>query len=173
MPRLTKGEIAPGIQLRRDRSMSSASARISMLRSLLNSNCPIPEQMLSIKNFRQLAMWEDRRRGITPLSIKTLRKHLDSLYEGGSHRFREDMAQLLERQFTPKIEMVQNEEMKRRRVDRLSTDAAMEMTARYLDLLERFKKLSLASEVAERELISHMRRYREGGVTLRAVKNDA
>ncbi len=41
----------------------------------------------------------------------------------------------------------------------LAVDAALDMSARYLDLLERLKRLSLRSDIAESELQRHYRRY--------------
>lgn len=173
MPRLTKGQMAAGIRLRLDLSKRSAEARIVVLQSLKSSNDRPPDVFAKLRSFQQLASWEDLGRGITPLSTKTLRKHLDALYEGGSQGFRKDMTQLLESEGDSEGAPVAAGESKRQRTDRFSADAAMEMTTRYLDLLERLKRLSATSEAAEVELQRHFRRYGEGGATLRVVKSEA
>lgn len=170
MPRLIKGQIASGIQLRLDMSKSSANARIVVFKDLQNSTSPITGELEKFRSFQQLASWEDPAKGITPLSTKTLRKHLDSLYEGGSSGFRKDVGLLLGKGIGQKEDPIAVGESEKARKDRFAADAAMEMTTRYLDLLERLKRLSVSSEVAEAELLRHIRRYGEGGATLRVVK---
>lgn len=170
MPRLTKGQMAAGIRLRLDLSTSSADARIAVLKGLQSAESLQADEAAKFRSFRQLAAWEDRERGITPLSPKTLRKHLDARYAGGSSGFRQDVAQLLGRDSVSSMATA-GESQKQRR-ERFSADAAMEMTTRYLDLLERIKRLAVASEAAEVELLRHLRRYSEGGATLRVVKSE-
>lgn len=172
MPRLTKGQMAAGIRLRLDLSNGSVGARIVALKDLKSSGGRPPDEVAKFRSFQQLASWEDLERGITPLSIKTLRKHLDALYEGGSRSFRKDMAQLFRPERASEAATVEAGESEKQRADRFSADAAMEMTTRYLDLLERLKRLSVASEAAEAELLRHLRRYSEGGATLRVVKSE-
>lgn len=172
MPRLTKGQIASGIRLRMNLSMGSTDARIAVLKSLQNSKAQRPHDLSRFRSFQQLASWEDLDRGITPLSTKTLRKHLDALYDGGCTAFRKDVAKVLGRNMDAKAGPKVAGETEMQRADRFSADAAMEMTTRYLDLLERLKKLSLASEVVEAELLRHLRRYGEGGATLRVIKSE-
>lgn len=170
MPRLTKGQMAAGIRLRLDLSASSTDARITVLKSLQITESLQADVVAKFRSFRQLATWEDRERGITPLSPKTLRKHLDARYAGGSSGFRHDVAQLLGRDRVSPMAVAG--ESQKQRTERFSADAAMEMTTRYLDLLERMKRLSVASEAAEVELLRHLRRYSEGGATLRVVKSE-
>lgn len=171
MPRLTKGQMAAGIRLRLDLSTSSADARIAVLKDLQSAGCLKANEATKFRSFQQLAAWEDPERGITPLSPKTLRKHLDARYAGGSAGFRQDVAHLLRAGSVSPA--ATSGESQKQRVERFSADAAMEMTTRYLDLLERMKRLSVASEVAEVELLRHLRRYSEGGATLRMVKSES
>ena len=171
MSRLTKGQMAAGIRLRLDLSKCSADARIVVLKGLQGSKDNQPNEVEKFRSFRQLASWEDAERGITPLSVKTLRKHLDALYDGGSLGFRKDVAQLLGRESAVEVAPLKVGESERQRLDRFAADAAMEMTTRYLDLLERLKRLSVGSEAAEAELLRHLRRYSEGGA-LRVVKSE-
>ncbi len=172
MPRLTKGQIASGIQLRLDRSKSSTNARATVLKDLQSSKSPNLDDLAKFGSFQRLASWKDSERGITPLSTKTLRKHLDTLYEGGSTGFRKDVAKLLGRERGHQAATGAGGESDKQRAARFTADAAMEMTTRYLDLLERLNRLSVDSEAAEAELLRHLRRYGKGVATLRVINSE-
>ncbi|HFF2257100.1 TPA: hypothetical protein ACGBHZ_006139, partial [Pseudomonas aeruginosa] len=94
-----------------------------------------------------------------PLSHKTLRKYVNGLYEGGLSQLLRDAA-LVIGDTRKLIRKKPSDDVDAWRLSsQLAVDAALDMSARYLDLLERLKRLSLRSDIAESELQRHYRRY--------------
>ncbi|MBN0610029.1 hypothetical protein JTM17_34550, partial [Pseudomonas aeruginosa] len=96
----------------------------------------------------KLAAWDDESLGITPLSHKTLRKYVNGLYEGGLSKLLRDAA-LVIGDTRKLIRKKPSDDVDAWRLSsQLAVDAALDMSARYLDLLERLKRLSLRSDIA-------------------------
>lgn len=169
MPRLTKGELAPGIRNISAVAALSAALRVEEFERLKRESAPSELQLSRFLTVSGLADWDDGLIGITPLSPKTLRKHINQIYPGGLAQILKDAAELLERlRGKPNGSTEANSDYWRARVEQ-AVDSSLEMTARYLDLLERLKKLSMGSEEACIELERHMRRY-ESHPHIRVVK---
>lgn len=171
-----KGEMAPGVAARHGRAAASTMARIEVFRKLDVAALKVEPQLMDrFANFGRLAEWSEPSIGIYPISPKTLRKHLDHVYEGGYRSFQASVAALkeqLESDATPQVSKkilaliasAANEKSER------ATGAAIDMTARYLDLLDRVRKLSMSNSAAERQFRKHLQIFGESHPHIRRVK---
>lgn len=159
MPRLGKGQIAPSIKVLSEAAARSAACRISEFDRIRTSPSPSKSELSAFISVSKLAAWDDESLGITPLSHKTLRKYVNGLYEGGLSQLLRDAA-LVIGDTRKLIRKKPSDDVDAWRLSsQLAVDAALDMSARYLDLLERLKRLSLRSDIAESELQRHYRRY--------------
>ncbi len=94
------------------------------------------------------------------MSVRTLRDNMDRLYPGGMKAFRATVASVGRDSVIPVVEPVGEVGFE---------DAILDMTARYSDLLQRFKRVTIESDTAADELKRHFDRYRSH-VALRIVK---
>ncbi|MCP1481972.1 hypothetical protein J2Y88_004283 [Pseudomonas chlororaphis] len=159
MPRLSKGEIAPSIRGLSEAAARSAAARVAEFERLRDESPPSAAKLSVFLTVTSLAAWESVSLGITPLSSKTLRKYINELYEGGLSKLLDDAARSISETHKSKEAKVANGVKIWQLQAQQAVDSALDMTVRYLDLLERLKKLSLESEAAESELQRHYRRY--------------
>ncbi len=159
MPRLGKGQIASSIKVLSETAARSAACRISEFDRIRATPSPSKSELSAFTSVSKLAAWDNESLGITPLSHKTLRKYVNGLYEGGLSQLLRDAALIIgdSRQLIRKKSSDDVDAWKLS--SQLAVDAALDMTARYLDLLERLKRLSLRSDLAESELQRHYRRY--------------
>ncbi|HEJ5741332.1 TPA: hypothetical protein SL763_001270 [Pseudomonas aeruginosa] len=169
MPRLGKGEIAESIKGLSEAAARSAACRISQFERLKELSSPSADELSVFLSVSSLAAWEDEALGITPLSHKTLRKYVNRLYEGGLIQLLADAASVLGSSRKMAVKKASDDVEVWKSKAQKAVDSALDMTARYLDLLERLKRISLQSEVADSELQRHYRRY-EKNPHIKAVK---
>lgn len=160
MPRLKKGQVAPGVLAKQKRAQESVQAIIGILNEAVGRGRFYPEDGKLFKRLSDLAMMQDASRGIAPMSVRTLRDNVDRMYPGGMKAFRTTVAELGRDSVPLPTEPVREMGFE---------DAILDMTARYSDLLQRFKRVTLESDTAADELKRHFDRYRSRGA-LRVVK---
>lgn len=155
MPRLKKGEIASGVKSKSDAIRNNVERRVHIFRGLSSMVDPPWEDISFFQTAEKLANWECPLQGIVPISVKTLRKHVDAVYPGGLVALCLAARNMIGQGSDSPVRA--KEDCKKKAA--LAIDSALEMTARYLDLLERMKRLSLLSGNVEMELSKHLRRY--------------
>lgn len=156
MPRLKKGQTADGIKTKSDAVRRNAEHRVRVFQGLCSLEKPPLEDLAPFQSAEKLALWSSDSYAIFPISVKTLRKHVDTFYPGGLAALcATARAKLNGEMVTAKPTMATDH----RRNASLAVDAALEMTARYLDLLERIKRMANKSKEIEFELDKHLRRY--------------
>lgn len=160
MPRLSKGQVAAGVRHKQLRAERSVQGIIGILEEAVAAGSLREEHSPLFRRMSDLAGMHDEARGIFPMSVRTFRNNVDSLYPGGMGAFRRTIGNLLGGAKEP---------VTRREDEAWLEDAVMDMTARYSDLVQRFKRLALGSEAAADELKRHFDRYR-GSSSLRVVK---
>jgi len=160
MPRLEKGQVAAGVRNKQLRAERSVQAIIDILQEAVTTGCFAEEHLISFRRMSDLAELKDEMRGIFPMSVRTLRNNVDSLYPGGVGAFRRAISELLGGAQQPVAKLEDEVWLE---------DAVLDMTARYSDLVQRFRRIALASEAAADELNRHFERYR-GSSSLRVVK---
>lgn len=160
MPRLSKGQVAAGVRNKQLRAEQSVRGIISILEEAIAVGTLREEHSAIFRRMCDLARMKDEARGIFPMSVRTFRNNVDLLYPGGMVSFRRTIANLLGSAKDPVVRIEDEAWLE---------DAVMDMTARYSDLVQRFKRLALGSEAAADELKRHFDRYR-GSTSLRVVK---
>lgn len=156
MPRLRKGEVADGVKAKSIAIQSNIKRRIDIFYELIVMEQPPSEPLEYFQSAQKLANWSDESRAILPVSVKTLRKHVDALYPEGLAALCASAGLKLVKTV---VHSSQSKTTDYKRKASLAIDSALEMTARYLDLLERMKRMIHHSKDMELELIKHFRRY--------------
>ncbi|TXH78569.1 hypothetical protein [Thauera aminoaromatica] len=172
-----KGETAPGIAALRDRAIASTQARIAAFRRLDVATLKREPHLLEpFTSVCSLAAWSDPELGIFPISEKTLRKHLDDAFEGGYQGLRTAVATLTKEADT-QSEIETSEQRMRALVaaeakneSQRATAAALDMTARYLDLLDRVRKMSKVDPIVDRQFKKHLQIFGASHPHVRRVK---
>lgn len=160
MPRLQKGETASGVRAKQLRAQASVKAMIEILNEAVVSGAFLDGDVDVFRRVSTLASMDDEARGISPMSVRTLRDNIDAMYGGGMKAFRATVAEICGVPTAAAAKSVEEPWLE---------DAVLDMTARYSDLLQRFKRVALDSAVAEEEIKRHFSRYR-GQSRLRVVK---
>ncbi len=169
MGRLQKGVVAPGIAARSDRAKESIAARLKVLDELRRDGSKRGEGVLEFfETIDALAAWTDAGRGITPVSPKTMRKHIEHMYEGGYAAFMTAVEQLRSPS-TTSIPYPSVEGEVRRRIQREAA-AVLEMTNRYLDLMKRMRGLADTNPAAMAQLKHHLQVFGDEPSHLTRVK---
>lgn len=169
MGRLQKGVVAPGIAARSDRAKESIAARLKALDELRRAGSKRgDERLIFFETVDALAAWTDAGRGITPVSPKTMRKHIERMYEGGYGAFMKTVAELRSRS-TPATPHPAVEGEVRRRIQQEAA-AVLEMTNRYLDLMKRMRGLADANPAAMAQLRHHLQVFGDDPPYLSLVK---
>jgi len=160
MPRLIKGEVAPGVQAKTAAAQKSALSRIEYFTQLVKENNPADVAWLHFRNLDSLSQMLMPELGIDPISPKTLRKHMVTMYEGGVAGLLLDAKKITELSRGPSVNSRKTDRFEELQVrTQIAVDSALEMTARYLDLLEKFQKIARGSDSAKIALDRHFRRY--------------
>lgn len=174
MPKLKKGEIAPGVEARIEKVRQNVLRRLQIFNDLSVGDKTSDKTILRhFITMDELASWNAPEIGITPVSAKTLRKYLEEMFQGGVCGFRKEIAHLKvtsgsECNVTKSYSLDLASEV-RRQTEREAA-ATLEMTARYLDLLERLRKLAMHNENADKQLHHHLSIFGEVRSHLRMVK---
>lgn len=161
MPRLRAGETAASVRWLAEKKRSSALARLEQLESFLQGDRQNAEYFGS---FERLAAWHDPELGIYRMTPKTLRGHINHCFEGGQDR----LLSLLSGARNGGKASGQAQASAQSVSDRAG--AVMEMTGRYLDLLDRLKRLASTSDAAAQELKHHLRLHGTTKPQLHLVK---
>jgi hypothetical protein len=112
----------------------------------------------------RLASWSDELQGIMPVSPKTMLKHMLARYPGGFSALKaQATSHLPKAPLSTKPGSIQTDSGR-------AVDGLLEMTGRYLDLLERLQKVSASNEDVQLLLERHMRIFGPGKPPLRLVK---
>ena len=156
MPRLRKGEMAGGVKAKSVAVQNNVKRRIEIFNDLISMQQPSSEQLDFFRSAENLASWNDESMGIFSVSVKTLRKHVDDIYPDGLAALCASARMKLAEKT---VQQNQNKTTDYKRKASLAIDSALEMTARYLDLLERMKRMTHHSKEMELELVKHLRRY--------------
>lgn len=169
MGRLQKGTLAPGIAARSNRAKESIAARLRALDDLRRAGSKRGDARLAFfETIDALAAWTDTDCGITPVSPKTMRKHIEHLYQGGYEAFMAAVDEL--RSTSTKMALHSSVEGEvRRRVQREAA-AVMEMTNRYLDLMKRMRVLADTNPTAMTQFKHHLQMFGDDPPHLKVVK---
>ena len=156
MPRLVKGQVASGIFAKSETIMLSVKRRVEIFSEIVATNPHAHELLNAYVSAETLAAWSDLEMGVTPVSVKTLRKHIVLFHPEGLADICEKARALL-RSVSDQPDRTRPSRTKLQ-AER-AIDSALEMTVRYLDILERIKKLSHKSGDIENELSKHFRKF--------------
>lgn len=161
MARLSKGQLAPGVIARADRTKASVLRRFDLLHSQ-------PEACASISTLSALAEWSDPRHGITPVSANSIRKYAKEYYPGG-------IRGLLNRLSEGRLSSDNRGRsvgcqggLTDAEVERMA-DSILRWSDRYGDLVDRMRNLAAIDESVRRELNAHRKRYEWPKPILRVV----
>jgi hypothetical protein len=167
MPRLSGGEMAEGVRRKSAACKESTLRRIGILKRLLSGEKSLRRCVPHFKNFGALCEWDSLEDGITPLSPKTLRSYIATLYNGGYEKFLLDVAlatESLRARSKPELSSSSKADRQSR------AQAVLLTTQRYSDLLDRVNKLGINSEEVRRALAKHFRLFGDLPSHLRQVK---
>ncbi len=162
MPRLSKGEIALGTLAKTSAAKRTVQCRIDIFDTMVKENDLRSLNWIHFTSVDSLAMWNNVALGIEPVSPKTLRKHMAYLFDGGLTNFLASAKNNIKSRDSSKINHKRTNRVSELEAKtRLAVDSSLEMTVRYLDLLERLQKLAKDNELAKVELSRHFRRYEQ------------
>lgn len=95
MPRLSKGQVAAGVRDKQLRAERSVRGIIAILDEAVAVGSLLEEHSDLFRRMSDLAGMNDEARGIFPMSVRTLRNNVESLYPGGMEAFRRAIGELL------------------------------------------------------------------------------
>lgn len=156
MPRLVKGQVASGIVAKSEARVLSVKRRVEIFSEIIAAKQHTHGLLNIYVSAESLAAWNDLEMGVTPVSVKTLRKHIVLFHPEGLADICE-RARVLQRSVSDQRDRISPSRFKLQ-AER-AIDSALEMTVRYLDLLERIKRLSHKSSDIENELGKHFRKF--------------
>ncbi|MBI6578184.1 hypothetical protein YA0001_13660 [Pseudomonas viridiflava] len=156
MGRLVKGETALGVKVLSEAAMHSVRRRAEIFEHLKADHSARSVTLKCFTSIQLLAEWCDVEMGISPISVKTLRKHMSSFYPEGLAAMCK-AARCLSRE--GRQNHSDGDGFNYKRQTERAIDSALEMTVRYLDLLERFKKISQKDNDSIKELEQHFRKF--------------
>ena len=162
MPHLKAGELAPGIQALTAAKRRSVERVIAALDSALQQPDSTPPAQLvdRFRTFARLAKWNDPAVGIVPMSVNTLKAHINTVYPGGISEFQRARQRLISRTESMAARGGLREELRRLRVEhQMLINSVVTFSAQYLDLLRRAEDLAKTHKFLQAELRSHTRLY--------------
>lgn len=167
MPRLTAGEIAPGIASKKEEKRAVVLAIIQTLDAGISDRGSIGKPALAaFGSYRKMSRWADDEKNISPLSENTLRKYINELYPGGLKSFDRNRKRLLasgDRKLVKKgsKESYVANSQKLAEENQILTNQIMQFSAQYLDLLEKTSDIAKAHQSLQNFLKSHKDIYPE------------
>lgn len=156
MARLVKGQTAPGVLAISEAALGSVRKRAELFERIRNGESIYSEHLRFFESVQLLADWDAPALSISPISVKTLRKYILRFYPDG-------LAAMC--RVARSIQRIDEKSKKDQSgghyklQSELAIDSALEMTARYLDLVERLKKLSRKDRNINKELEQHFRKF--------------
>ncbi len=175
MPRLTDGEIAPGIAAKQ---MKSKEVVLNILASfedgLANPHAIDPSTLHAFGSFREMCCWDDAENGISPISENTLRKYITELYIGGIKAFERDRRKLLSAAKKKKVvsgtkASYMEISSKLAEENQILTNQIMQFSAQYLDLLEKTSDMAKAHRSLQNFLNAHKSIYPQASKGLSVI----
>jgi len=163
VPRLTKGETASSIASRSLAAQRNVSHRLDRFNELRAAKDQESEDWSNFVSIETLCGWSDARLGISAISQKTLRKYMGRMYEGGLAALLLDVKKIHVNTKNSRLNSPKINSSDMQRKASMAVDAALDMTARYLDLLQRLQKLGTKSDNCKLELERHFKRYGMNG----------
>src|SRR4051812_16134862 len=98
MPHLRSGELAPGIRALTAAKRRSVECVIAALDSALAADAVPAVQLVDrFRTFERIARWKDVAAGIIPMSVNTLKVHINAAYPGGLSEFQRARQRLISR----------------------------------------------------------------------------
>ncbi len=152
MSRLQRGQTAIGVLKRKEACKKSVLARMLVFEGLQNGDPKVAPFAEHFKSVAALSEWSCHERKIEKVSIKTLRAHIEVLYEGGMKKFKEDLQRLGNKAAAKKPPSTKQLAGNR-------AYAVLQMVQRYEDLVERMSQEARNSEPASRALRAHFRKF--------------
>lgn len=166
MPRLSKGHVAPGLARLHEEAAEAVRRKIEKWTAFKNAAPQnLDDHPPHFGSFSALAEWSDVAQEVVRVDPKTLRKKLNAFYPGGSKALVSEMRSV--RSAVRSAAEPSAARAKSASDEQTMPDAVMEVTNRYIDLLERFKRHAERDSRVMMELERHMRLH---GHRLRLVK---
>lgn len=171
MPRLKRGELAPGIARKAEQNAISVSARLKLLDQLESPDAQEVDASWVDAFLRQdrLAAFRMDELGITPMSEKTLRRYL--VLQGTSM---EELTSRARRLVKTRVQNLTTDDAavgKAVHEEGDTVERTLDITARYLDLLERLEKVRTSFSAVDSLLDRHLRLFADDRPTrIRRIK---
>ena len=165
MTRLSKGQSAKSVEARAQAVRANVYAKLELLDKAA-SRPPGTPAAGCFSSFDDFARWNDPSLGVFSLTPKTLRRHINEVLPGGQREVLEKLsAARREHIAASSATSTDNRHASEELVDHVHA-----FTQRYLDLLERFRRLGTNSDEARNSLAKHLRLFGTDVPTLRRVK---
>jgi hypothetical protein len=166
MARLSTGELAVGVKAKKAQCELTSEVRLNILRRALSGDVGALRHLTHFLNFTELCSWSQSSIGVVSISPKTLRAYIEQKYVGGLEAFRSDVQKAANQSNSRNKKTVKNGEEK----STSKVDQVLEVTNRYLDILDRFVKMSENRHDVRRELDAHFRKFGDLRSQLSSVK---
>jgi hypothetical protein len=166
MTKLVKGQRAKSVEARAEAVRATVRARLELLEKAACSPSETPANGC-FSSFDEFANWSEPTLGIFSLTPKTLRRHINDIFPGGQRAVLEKLSAARNMKQSGAGTPVGTV---RSTADEQLVDHVHAFTQRYLDLLERLRRLSLSSEEARNSLAKHLRLFGPDVPALRRVK---
>lgn len=156
MGRLVKGQTAPGVLAISRIALDSVQRRVEVFQFIRAGQKEYFDKLRYFKSAQLLAEWDDPYFSISRVSVKTLRKYIVKFYPDGLASMCKAARNMEGSSVQAKrLSLGSNYKLQSER----AIDSALEMTVRYLDVIERFKKLSSKDKSFRKELEQHFRKF--------------
>jgi hypothetical protein len=172
MPRLKSGELAPSVQALTAAKRRSVEGRISALAAALDATEPPSAQLIDrFRTLDSIAQWKDTAADIAPMSVNTLKAHINSVYPGGLFEFQRARQRLLSLAEPPAPSGGLQGQLRRLRAEhQILMNSVITFSAQYLDLLRRAQDLSKTHRFLQTELRSHARLFPNAHMRLQLIR---
>jgi hypothetical protein len=122
------------------------------------------------RTFERIAGWKDVAAGIVPMSVNTLKSHINAAYPGGLSEFQRARQRLISRAQPSSASGGLREQLRRLRAEHQTLmNSVVAFSAQYLDLLRRAEDLAKTHKFLQTELRSHARLFPEARMRLQLV----
>jgi len=168
MSRLRKGQRAASVETRAREIRANVRARLERLDQVLLAGDTASAPPCWSASFEAFARWSEPSGGINSLSPKTLRRHVNEILSGGQSELLTKLAAARDVQHPSRTRGSRCPEGKAK--DEALIDHVHAFSQRYLDLLERLRRLGASSADARETLAKHLRLFSADAPIVRRVK---